>query len=195
MKPFTKKLPIIIDLQPEPQEVMLRLPEWMKYFFVLLYIATLTGLALLLQESFDEFKLYQETVQARRMTEDTVRQINTLQSKLAENKTIQREYELYKMRQKQITRPGPILEWIPSLISKTQRANTITLVQTGDSTSVRVTVEKPITEPIGRVSTAPPDYLLQSAGEETPKYNELPKGQKVNINNEFTALVIQLKKQ
>jgi len=195
MKPFTKKLPIIIDLQPEPQEVMLRLPGWMKYFFVLLYVATLTGLALLLQESFDEFKLYQEMVQARRMTEDTVRQINTLQSKLVENKTIQREYELYKMRQKQITRPGPILEWIPSLISKTQRANTITLVQTGDSTSVRVTVEKPITEPIGRVSTAPTDYLLQSAGEETPKYNELPKGQKVNINNEFTALVIQLKKQ
>jgi len=195
MKPFTKKLPIIIDLQPEPQEVMLRLPGWMKYFFVLLYVATLTGLALLLQESFDEFKLYQEMVQARRMTEDTVRQINTLQSKLVENKTIQREYELYKMRQKQITRPGPILEWIPSLISKTQRANTITLVQTGDSTSVRVTVEKPITEPIVRVSAAPLDYLLQSAGEETPKYNELPKGQKANINNEFTAVVIQLKKQ
>ena len=117
-------------------------------------------------------------VQARRMTEDTVRQINTLQSKLVENKTIQREYELYKMRQKQITRPGPILEWIPSLISKTQRANTITLVQTGDSTCVRVTVEKPITEPIGRVSTAPPDYLLQSAGEETPKLQRASKGAK-----------------
>jgi len=46
--------------------------------------------------------------------------------------------------------------------------------QLGDSASVRVTVEKPITEPIVRISTAPADYLLQSAGEETPKYNEFP---------------------
>ena len=195
MKAFTKKLPVIIDLQPEPQEVMLRLPEWMKYFFVLLYIATLTGLGLLLRESIDEFKLYNEMVQARRTTENTVREINTMQSKLVDNKSIQRDYDLYKMRQKQITRPGAILEWIPTLISKTQRANTITLLQLGDSASVRVTVEKPITEPVVRISTAPADYLLQSAGEETPKYNELPRGQKANINNEFTAVVIQLKKQ
>jgi hypothetical protein len=65
----------------------------------------------------------------------------------------------------------------------------------GESTSVRVTLEKPITETVVRISTAPADYLLQSAGDETPKYHELPKGQKANINNEFTALVIQLKKQ
>ena len=40
MKNFTKKLPVIIDLQPEPQDVVLRLPEWMKYLFILLYMAT-----------------------------------------------------------------------------------------------------------------------------------------------------------
>jgi hypothetical protein len=118
-----------------------------------------------------------------------------MQSKLVENKSIQRDYDLYKMRQKQIPRPGAILQWIPTLLSKAQRANTITVLQMGESTSVRVTLEKPITETVVRISTAPADYLLQSAGEETPKYNELPKGQKANINNEFTALVIQLKKQ
>ena len=38
MKTFTKKLPLITDLQPEPQDVVLRLPPWMKYLFILLYI-------------------------------------------------------------------------------------------------------------------------------------------------------------
>jgi len=195
MKPYTKKLPVIIDLQPEPQEVMLRLPEWMKYFLILLYMATLTGLGLLLRESIDEFRLYNEMIQARRKAEDTVREINAMQSKLVENKSVQKDYDLYKIRQKEITRPGTILEWIPTLMSKTQRANTIAMMQLGDSTSVRVTVEKPVTEPLLRITNAPPDFLLQAAGEETPKFNELPKGQKANINNEFTALVIQLKKQ
>jgi len=38
-------------------------------------------------------------VQARRTTENTVREINTMQSKLVDNKSVQRDYDLYKMRQ------------------------------------------------------------------------------------------------
>ena len=195
MKTFTKRLPVIIDLQPEPQDVVLRLPEWMKYLFILLYVATTIGLALLLRESIQVFKLYQETVQARRTTEETVRQINLMQIRLAENKSAQKDYDLYKLRQRQNIRPGPLLDWIPTLVGKTQRAHTITIEQKGDNLEVRVALEKPIAETIGRVTNAPDGYTLQSSVEETPQFNELPQGQKANLNNEFVALVLQLKKQ
>ena len=195
MKAFTKKLPVIIDLQPEPQEVMLRLPEWMKYFFVLLYVATLTGLGLLLRESIDEFKLYKKWCKPAEQPKTRCARSTRCSQSSSTTRAFRGITTFTKCAKSRS--PGREQSWngSPTLISKTQRANTITLLQLGDSASVRVTVEKPITEPIVRVSAAPADYLLQSAGEETPKYNELPKGQKANINNEFTAVVIQLKKQ
>ena len=195
MKTFTKKLPVITDLQPEPQDVVLRLPPWMKYLFILLYIVTLSGMALLLRESIDEFKLYQDRVQAEHIIADTTRQINALQARLTEDQAIQKDYDNYKLRQKRNTRPGVILNWIPSLITKLERAHTITVEQKGDVTEVRIALEKPIAENTSRMTNAPPGFTLVSSLEETPQYSELPQGQKANPNNEFTALVLQLKKQ
>ena len=195
MSNFIKQVPCIIDLQPEPQEVIIRLPEWMKYLFVMFYLGSIIGLGFLFDESLKVFKLYQEMVQARRTTENTVKQINALQSKLVENKNIQKEYDQYKLRQKQILRPGPLLEWVPSVVAKTQKAHTITIQQAGEFASVRVALEKPISDTINRNNKAPAEYLTQSYAEETPKFVELPQGQKPNLNNEFTVIAIQLKKQ
>ncbi len=157
MKTFTKKLPLITDLQPEPQDVVLRLPPWMKYLFILLYIVTLSGMALLLRESIDEFKLYQDRVQAEHIIADTTRQINALQARLTEDQAIQKDYDNYKLRQKQNARPGVILNWIPSLITKLERAHTITVEQKGDVTEVRIALEKPIAENTSRITNAPQD--------------------------------------
>ena len=69
MNPHHLKLPVIIDLQPEPENTVLRLPDWMKYLFILLYICTLFGMGLLLKEGYGFFKLYQLKVQALRTAE------------------------------------------------------------------------------------------------------------------------------
>ena len=114
MKTFTKKLPLITDLQPEPQDVVLRLPPWMKYLFILLYIVTLSGMALLLRESIDEFKLYQDRVQAEHIIATRPARY-ALQARLTEDQAIQKDYDNYKLRQNQNARPGVILNWIPSL--------------------------------------------------------------------------------
>jgi len=71
MNPRNLKLPVIIDLQPEPDAPLLRLPGWMKYLFVLLYVCTLFGMGLLLKEGYAFFKLYQLKVQALRISETT----------------------------------------------------------------------------------------------------------------------------
>jgi hypothetical protein len=188
------KLPVIIDLQPEPEEQLLRLPKWMKYLFVVLYLCTLVGLGLLLKESVGFFRLYRAKVQATRIAEQTTRQIAGLNQQLSEYRATQRNYEIFKLRQRQIARPGPLLNWLPLLVGKAQRAHTITIQQASDRVQARLTLEKPINEQVTSPPKPPSDYQLLSAGEETPKYNELPANQKPNPNNEFTALAIQLKR-
>lgn len=188
------KLPVIIDLQPEPEEQLLRLPKWMKYLFVVLYLCTLVGLGLLLKESIGFFRLYQAKVQATRIAEHTTRQIAGLNQQLSEYRATQRNYEIFKLRQRQIARPGPLLNWLPLLVGKAQRAHTVTIQQANDRVQTRLTLEKPINEQLPSPPKPPSDYQLLSAGEETPKYNELPANQKPNPNNEFTALAIQLKR-
>ena len=59
MNQHSLKLPVIVDLQPESAEQLLRLPTWMMYLFVLLYLGTLVGLGLLLKESIGFFQLFQ----------------------------------------------------------------------------------------------------------------------------------------
>jgi hypothetical protein len=194
MKTYIKKLPHIIDLQPVPEGKAFRLPGWMKYLFIGLYLVTLVGMGMLLHSSIKVFKLYQEMVQARRVAATTIQQINLLQTKLVDCKGVQKEYDTLKLHQYQVTRMGTVLEWIPSLISKAQRAHTIVLQQNGESLTVRITLEKPIADAVARVVKAPTDYVIQSSGEETPKFVDLPQGPKANINNEYTALAIQLKK-
>jgi hypothetical protein len=188
------KLPVIIDLQPEPEEPLLRLPAWMKYLFVVLYLGTLVGLGLLLKESVGFFRLYQAKVQAMRIAEETTRKIAGLNQQLAEHRATQRTYEVFKLRQRQVARPGPLLNWLPSLVGKTQCAHSLTLQQAGDRVQGRLLLEKPVNDPVVSQPKPPPDYQLLSAGEETPKYNELPANQKPNPNNEFTALAVQLRK-
>ena len=75
MNPHHLKLPVIIDLQPEPEKAILRLPDWMKYLFILLYICTLFGMGLLLKEGYGFFQLYQLKVQALRTAEQATRDI------------------------------------------------------------------------------------------------------------------------
>jgi len=173
---------------------MLRLPEWMKYFFVLLYIATLTGLGLLLRESIDEFKLYNEMVQARRTTENTVREINTMHQSSWTTRAFRGITTSTKCAKSRS--PGREQSWNGSQRSSARRKEPTPLhcCSWGQRERARDGGEAHH-RAIVRISTAPADYLLQSAGEETPKYNELPRGQKANINNEFTAVVVQLKKQ
>ena len=188
------KLPVIVDLQPEPEEQLLRLPTWMKYLFLVLYLCTLVGLGLLLKESVAFFRLYQAKVQATRIAEQTTHNIASLNQQLSEYRATQRNYEIFKLRQRQIARPGPLLNWLPVLVGKAQRAHTLTIQQANDRVQTRLTIEKPINDQVTGSPKPPPDYQLISAGEETPKYNELPANQKPNPYNEFTALAIQLKR-
>ena len=103
------RLPVIIDLQPEPDAPILRLPSWMRYLFVLLYICTLFGMGLLLKEGYVFFKLYQLKVQALRISETTTREIAALNEQLMENRRTQHNYEQFKYRQRTVPRPGPLL--------------------------------------------------------------------------------------
>lgn len=188
------KLPAIVDLQPEPAEQLLRLPTWMMYLFVILYLCTLVGLGLLLKESIGFFQLFQAKVQATRIAEQTTRNIAGLNQQLSEYRATQRQYVIFKLRQQQIARPGPLLNWLPSLLGKAQRVHSIIIQQANDRVQVRLTLEKPINDQMTGSPKPPQEYQLISAGEETPKYNELPANQKPNPNNEFTAVAIQLKK-
>lgn len=188
------KLPAIVDLQPEPAEQLLRLPTWMMYLFVILYLCTLVGLGLLLKESIGFSQLFQAKVQATRIAEQTTRNIAGLNQQLSEYRATQRQYVIFKLRQQQIARPGPLLNWLPSLLGKAQRVHSIIIQQANDRVQVRLTLEKPINDQMTGSPKPPQEYQLISAGEETPKYNELPANQKPNPNNEFTAVAIQLKK-
>jgi len=188
------KIPVIVDLQPEPAEQLLRLPTWMMYLFVILYLSTLVGLGLLLKESIGFFQLFQAKVQATRIAEQTTRNIAGLNQQLSEYRATQRQYVIFKLRQRQIARPGPLLNWLPSLVGKAQRVHSIIIQQANDRVQARLTLEKPINDQMTGSPKPPQEYQLISAGEETPKYNELPANQKPNPNNEFTALAIQLKK-
>lgn len=195
MNPRHLKLPVIIDLQPEPDAPILRLPGWMKYLFILLHVCTLFGMGLLLKEGYAFFKLYQLKVQALRISETTTREIATLNVQLMENRRAQNNYEQFKHRQRIIARPGPLLGWLPTLLGRAQRAHYITLQQANDRLNVRLTLEKPIADSVGQNPAPPSDYQIIQAGEETPKYQELPANQRPNPRNEYTAFAMQLKKQ
>lgn len=195
MNPRNLKLPVIIDLQPEPDAPILRLPGWMKYLFILLHVCTLFGMGLLLKEGYAFFKLYQLKVQALRISETTMREIATLNVQLMENRRAQNNYEQFKHRQRIIARPGPLLGWLPTLVGRAQRAHYITLQQANDRLNVRLTLEKPIADSVGQNPAPPSDYQIIQAGEETPKYQELPANQRPNPRNEYTAFAMQLKKQ
>jgi hypothetical protein len=195
MNPRNLKLPVIIDLQPEPEAPIVRLPGWMKYLFVLLYACTLFGMGLLLKEGFAFFKLYQLKVQALRISEATTREIATLNAQLMENRRAQDNYEQFKHRQRIIARPGPLLAWLPTLVGRSQRAHYITVQQANDRVNVRLTLEKAIADGVVQNPVPPADYQVIQAGEETPKYQELPVNQRPNPRNEYTAFAMQLKKQ
>lgn len=195
MNPRILKLPVIIDLQPEPDAPILRLPGWMKYLFVLLHVCTLFGMGLLLKEGYAFFRLYQLKVQALRISETTTREIATLNAELMENRRAQNNYEQFKHRQRIVARPGPLLGWLPTLVGRAQRAHYITLQQANDRVNVRLTLEKPIAESVVQNPASPSDYQIIQAGEETPKYQELPANQRPNARNEYTAFAMQLKKQ
>ncbi len=189
------KLPVIIDLQPEPEAAILRLPSWMKYLFLLLYVCTLFGMGLLLKEGYGFFKLYQLKVQALRAAEQATRDIAALNQKLVENRRTQNSYEQFKYRQRVIARPGPLLDWLPTLVGRAQRAHFISLQQANDKVNVRITLEKAIADGVIQNPAAPPDYQVVQSGEETPKYQELPTNQRPSPKNEYAALAVQLKKQ
>lgn len=195
MNPRNPKLPVIIDLQPEPDAPVLRLPGWMKYLFILLYICTLFGMGLLLKEGYAFFKLYQLKVQALRISEATTREIAGLNAQLMENRRAQNNYEQFKHRQRIIARPGPLLAWLPSLVGRSQRAHFITVQQATDRVNARLTLEKAIADGVVQNPAPPADYQIIQAGEETPKYQELPANQRPNPRNEYTAFAMQLKKQ
>lgn len=188
------KLPVIIDLQPEPDLPILRLPGWTQHLFLLLYLCTIIGLGLLLKEGYAFFKLYQLKVQALRIAETTTQDIARLNEQLAENRRAQSNYDQFKHRQRMIARPGPLLEWLPSLVGRAQRAHYITLQQVNDRVNVRLTLEKLIAEGVGDNPAPPPDYQILQAGEETPKYQELPANQRPNPRHEYTAFALQLKR-
>ncbi len=189
------KLPVIVDLQPEPETAILRLPGWMKYLFFLLYVCTLFGMGLLLKEGYGFFKLYQLKVQALRAAEQATRDIAALNQKLVENRRTQNSYEQFKYRQRVIARPGPLLDWLPTLVGRAQRAHFISLQQANDKVNVRITLEKAIADGVIQNPAAPPDYQVVQSGEETPKYQELPTNQRPSPKNEYAALAVQLKKQ
>lgn len=189
------KLPVIIDLQPEPEAAILRLPGWMKYLFLLLYVCTLFGMGLLLKEGYGFFKLYQLKVQALRAAEQATWDIAALNQKLVENRRTQNSYEQFKYRQRVIARPGPLLDWLPTLVGRAQRAHFISLQQANDKVNVRITLEKAIADGVIQNPAAPPDYQIVQSGEETPKYQELPTNQRPSPKNEYAALAVQLKKQ
>jgi len=195
MNPRNCKLPVVIDLQPEPDAPILRLPGWMKYLFILLYVCTLFGMGLLLKEGYAFFKLYQLKVQALRISETTTRKIATLNEQLMENRRTQNDYEQFKYRQRNVTRPGPLLGWLPTLVGRAQRAQFITLQQGSDRVNVRLTREKAVADSVVQNPAPPADYQIMQAGEETPKYQELPANQRPNPKNEYTAFAMQLKKQ
>jgi len=195
MNPRNCKLPVVIDLQPEPDAPILRLPGWMKYLFILLYVCTLFGMGLLLKEGYAFFKLYQLKVQALRISETTTRKIATLNEQLMENRRTQNDYEQFKYRQRNVTRPGPLLGWLPTLVGRAQRAQFITLQQGSDRVNVRLTLEKAVADGVVQNPAPPADYQIMQAGEETPKYQELPANQRSNPKNEYTAFAMQLKKQ
>jgi len=188
-------LRVIIDLQPEPEAAILRLPGWMKYLFLLLYVCTLFGMGLLLKEGYGFFKLYQLKVQALRAAEQATRDIAALNQKLVENRRTQNSYEQFKYRQRVIARPGPLLDWLPTLVGRAQRAHFISLQQANDKVNVRITLEKAIADGVIQNPAAPPDYQIVQSGEETPKYQELPTNQRPSPKNEYAALAVQLKKQ
>ena len=96
MNQHPPKLPAIVDLQPEPAEQLLRLPTWMMYLFVILYLGTLVGLGLLLKESIGFFQLFQAKVQATRIAEQTTRNIAGLNQQLSEYRATQRQYVIFK---------------------------------------------------------------------------------------------------
>ena len=195
MNPRNLKLPVITDLQPEPDAPILRLPGWMKYLFILLHACTLFGMGLLLKEGYAFFKLYQLKVQALRISEATTRDIAGLNEQLMENRRAQTDYEQFKHRQRIIARPGPLLGWLPSLVGRAQRAHYITVQQANDRVNVRLTLEKAIADGVVQNPAPPADYQIVQAGEETPKYQELPANQKPNPRNEYSAFAMQLKKQ
>jgi len=112
-----------------------------------------------------------------------------------DNRRTQNNYEQFKYRQRTVTRPGPLLGWLPTLVGRAQRAHYITLQQANDRVNVRLTLEKAIAESVVQNPTPPSDYQIIQAGEETPKYQELPANQMPNPKNEYTAFAMQLKKQ
>ena len=189
------KLPVIIDLQPEPEDAVLKLPGWMKYLFILLYICTLFGMGLLLKEGYGFLKLYQLKVQALRTAEQATRDIAALNQKLLENRRTQNSYEQFKYRQRASVRPGPLLDWLPTLVGRAQRAHFITVQPAADKVNLRLTLEKAIADSVIQNPTPPPDYQLVQSGEETPKYQELPANQRPGPKNEYAAFAAQLKKQ
>lgn len=191
MRTFQKQLPAIIDLQPLPADASVILPKWILYLFVCAYLCTFAGLFMLLKESYSVVRLYQETVQARRVTEDTVHHITDLQTKLSDAKSIQRDYESFKLRQTYNARPGPIMDWIPSLIPKTQRATALTISKAGDTTTVRLTIEKPIADQVTKISVGPDGYIVKAVDNDNPRFSEIPTG-KSDPNNEFITQVITL---
>lgn len=195
MNPRHLRLPVIVDLQPEPDAPILRLPGWMKYLFLLLHVCTLFGAGLLLKEGYAFLKLYQLKVQALRISETTTREIAALNAQLMENRRAENDYEQFKHRQRIVARPGPLLAWLPALVGKSQRARYITLQQANDRVNVRLTLEKAIADSVAQDPAPPVDYQIIQAGEETPKFQELPPNQKPAPRNEYTAFAMQLKKQ
>ena len=195
MNDISKRMPVVVDLQPLQADASINLPKWMLYLFIFAYLCTLGGLGMLLNESISVFRLYQETIQAKHITEETVRQITALQGKLSDNKKIDQDYNSFKNLQYKLARPGPIIDWIPFLVPKTQRITTFTMQQIGDVTSLRITIEKPIADSVAKPNQGPSGYTIKAYNEDTPKFTELPQGGKGNPNNEFTTLIIDLKKQ
>ena len=151
-------------------------------------------MGLLLKEGYGFFQLYQMKVQALCTAEQATRDIAALNQKLVENRRTQNSYEQFKYRQRTIARPGPLLDWLPTLVGRAQRAHFISLQQANDKVNVRVTLEKAIADSVLQNPAPPPDYQIIQSGEETPKYQELPTNQRPSPKNEYAAFAAQLKK-
>ena len=187
-------LPIVVDIQPEPEEKIIRLPEWFKYLFLFCYFAAIIGTILFGREAYYFSHLYADKLQAQKLSDKTKIEISQLQHELESNKKIQSDYDFFKVRQKSVVRPGVIFNWLPLLVKKDQNAQTITLQLAGQDINLRVALQTPLNEPVVTGFKGPDGYTVFSSGEDAAHYNEMPSNNKPAQNMQYTVVTAQLRK-
>lgn len=190
----TRILPIIIDIQPEPADKIIRLPNWFKYLFLICYLAAVVGTILFGREAYYFSHLYADKVQAKHLADKTKNEIAQLQRVLETNKKVQSDYDFFKLKQKAVSRPGIIFNWVPLLVKKDQNAQTITLQVVGQDLNLRVALQTPFNEPVVTGFKGPEGYTVFSSGEDAAHYNEMPSNTKPAQNMQYTVVTAQLRK-